>query len=102
MGDLPPLIGTLEDIGQPQGPPAAHRGALFHAILDATNEAHDKLAKDGLSNELIKQVVGNTVCHALAALALSLDLSRAELADVFLQYCADIETAAKKHLCLDS
>jgi hypothetical protein len=103
MSDLPLLIGTpLENVGQPQGPPLVHRRELFHAILDATGKTRDKLAEDGLSNDLTNQIIGNAAAHALAVLALSLDLSRTELADVFLQYCDDIEEAAKKSLRLDS
>ena len=103
MGDLLPLITLiLEREQMPQGPPFAYRSELFTAILEATHDARDKLAKDGLGNDLINQIISNTACHALAVLTLSLDLSQAELIDVFLQYCVDIEAAAKKELRLNS
>jgi hypothetical protein len=42
---LPPLIGALEDIGQPQGAPRVHRKELFLALVAALNEAHRELAR---------------------------------------------------------
>jgi hypothetical protein len=64
-------------------------------------EAHSKLTGDGLSEELVKEVIGNTLCHALAFAAVHLDLPRTDLAEIFLQYCADVE-ASKSKARLDS
>jgi hypothetical protein len=66
MSDLPPIIGAMEAGEMPQGTPREHRTAFFRSILNAMGEAHGALAGDGLDEGLINQVIGNTLCHALA------------------------------------
>jgi hypothetical protein len=62
-------------------------------IVAAMRDAQDELAHDGLGEELFAQIVGNSLAHALAYAAINLDLSRTDLAEVFLQYCGDVEAA---------
>jgi hypothetical protein len=63
---------TIEmiELGQtPTGPPFEHRMELFNAITRAMRDAEGQLEKDGLSQDLINQIISNTLCHALAYMA---------------------------------
>ena len=80
----------------PEGAPFEHRLALFNSITAAMRDAEGQLEQDGLSPSLIVQIIANTLCHALANLAISLDMDREEIAEVFLRYCADLEAERDK------
>jgi hypothetical protein len=83
----------MERSQSPEGPPFEHRMAFFNTIIGAMRDAQDELEQDGLSQDLVTQIVANTLCHALAFAAVNLDLPRQELAEIFLQYCEDVEKA---------
>jgi hypothetical protein len=94
---MPPIEPIDEDDMErsqsPQGPPFEHRMAFFNTIIGAMHDAQDELAQDGLGEDLVTQIVANTICHALAYAAVNLDLPRQDLAEIFLRYCADVEAA---------
>jgi hypothetical protein len=66
---------------------------LFNTILSAARDAEGQFEKDGLRQDIIARIIGNCLAHALAYAVVNLDLDHADVAEWFLQYCGDVETA---------
>jgi hypothetical protein len=82
------------ELGQtPTGPPFEHRIALFNSVIAAMRDAGEQLAQDGLKQDLIVQIVANTIMHAAAHLAVMLDLDRPDMCETFLGYCDKVQEA---------
>jgi hypothetical protein len=60
MRDMPPIEPS------PDGLPHVHRMEFFNTIIGAMRDAQDELEQDGLSQDLVDQIVANTIAHALA------------------------------------